>query len=63
MAPMPTITAIGSTCKQCQFVMSMCFSGNNLQSSTDLSTSGEASETTPTKTKKLFVTGMLQPLF
>ncbi|XP_016650227.1 PREDICTED: glycine-rich RNA-binding protein 4, mitochondrial-like isoform X2 [Prunus mume] len=31
---------------------------NNLQSSTDLSTSGEASETTPTKTKKLFVTGL-----
>ncbi|XP_020412862.1 glycine-rich RNA-binding protein 4, mitochondrial-like [Prunus persica] len=58
MAPMLTITAIGSTCKQCQFVMNMCFSGNNLQSSMDLSTSGEASETTPTKTKKLFVTGL-----
>ncbi|KAI5343844.1 hypothetical protein L3X38_011720 [Prunus dulcis] len=31
---------------------------NNLLSSMDLSTSGEASETTPTKTKKLFVTGL-----
>ncbi|KAL6289309.1 hypothetical protein ACE6H2_006819 [Prunus campanulata] len=34
------------------------YGGKNLQSSTDLSTSGEASETTPTKTKKLFVTGL-----
>lgn len=45
------------------YELAMRFSGNNLQNSTNLSTSGAASETTPTKTKKLFVTGMLQIQF
>ncbi|KAM1702823.1 hypothetical protein ACFX1Q_028145 [Malus domestica] len=34
------------------------YGGSYLQNSTNLSTSGAASETTPTKTKKLFVTGL-----
>ncbi|GMY23599.1 organelle RRM domain-containing protein 1, chloroplastic-like isoform X4 [Fagus crenata] len=34
------------------------YGGNNLQSSTDLPDSSEASQTTPIKTKKLFVTGL-----
>jgi hypothetical protein len=36
------------------------FPGNNLQKSTYLPDSSEATQTTPIKTKKLFVTGTLQ---
>lgn len=34
------------------------YAGNDIQNSKDLSVSAEASQTTPTKTKKLFVTGL-----
>lgn len=43
--------------------MTCIFSGNDIQNSKDLSNSAEASQTTPTKTKKLFVTGTLQLQF
>lgn len=40
-------------------VTDIILSGNDIKKSKDLSISAETSQTTPTRTKKLFVTGML----